>query len=205
MGSTLIVFLSDNGACAEWEPFGFDLQPVANPKPGTGSGVGTPGEPNILHHGAALAGVGGPGSLFGYGLGWANASNTPFRFYKHYDHEGGISTPLIVHWPLGTKRKGEFERGIGHVVDLMATCADVAGGTYPRTSEGNRAVRDGKWKLVGLNGGPGELYDFDVDRAELHDVAGRHPTIVARLAKAWDEWAARYWVTRPRKSRAHQG
>jgi arylsulfatase A-like enzyme len=227
MENTLVLFLSDNGACAEWEPFGFDLQPVANPQPGTGINVGTPGAANVLHRGAALAAMGGPGSLFSYGSGWANASNTPFRLYKHYDHEGGISTPLIVHWPAGTKRRGQFERGAGHIIDLMATCADVAGAAYPRTfhgmeilpiegrslmpalrgekpqprtlfweHEGNRAVRDGKWKLVGLNDGPWELYDFDVDRTELHDVAGRHPDVVARLAKAWDEWAERCWVTR---------
>ncbi len=48
--------------------------------------------------------MGGRGSLFSYGSGWANACNTPCRFYKHYDHEGGISTPLIVHWPAGTNR-----------------------------------------------------------------------------------------------------
>ena len=225
--NTLILFLSDNGACAEWEPFGFDLQPVARPQPGTGINVGTPGAPNVLHRGVSLAAMGGPGNLFSYGSGWANASNTPFRFYKHYDHEGGISTPLIVHWPAGTKRRGEFERRVGHVIDLMATCAEAAGATYPQRfdgnevlplegcslvpalrgekpqprtlfweHEGNRAVRADRWKLVALRGGPWGLYDFDVDRTEMHNVADRHPDIVARLAKAWDEWAVRCWVTR---------
>ena len=238
--NSLIIFLCDNGACAEWEPFGFDLQPVARPQPGTGINVGTPGAPNVLHRGAALAEMGGPGSLFSYGSGWANASNTPFRFYKHYDHEGGISTPLIVHWPAGTKRRGEFERRVGHVIDLMATCAEAAGATYPRSfdgneslpmegcslmpalqgekpqlrtlfweHEGNRAVRAGRWKLVGLRGGPWELYDFDVDRTEMHNIADRHPDIVARLAKAWDEWAARCWVahgkTSPTRRRQDNG
>ena len=141
--NTLILFLSDNGACAEWEPFGFDLQPVARPQPGTGINVGTPGAPNVLHRGVALAEMGGPGSLFSYGSGWANASNTPFRFYKHYDHEGGISTPLIVHWPAGTKRRGEFERRVGHVIDLMATCAEAAGATIRGAST---ATRSCPWK-----------------------------------------------------------
>ena len=88
----------------------------------------------------ALAEMGGPGNLFSYGSGWANASNTPFRFYKHYDHEGGISTPLIVHWPAGTKRRGEFERHVGHVIDLMATCAEAAGASYPRNFDGNEIL-----------------------------------------------------------------
>ncbi len=61
MENTLIIFLSDNGACAEWEPFGFDLQPVANPQPGTGIGIGTPGAPNVLHRGEAPGGHGRPG------------------------------------------------------------------------------------------------------------------------------------------------
>lgn len=236
MENTLIIFLSDNGACAEWEPFGFDLRPVAHPQPGTGINVGTPGAPNVLHRGSALAEMGGPGSLFSYGSGWANASNTPFRFYKHYDHEGGISTPLIVHWPAGTKRRGEFEQRIGHVIDLMATFAEVAGANYPRVfdgkeilpmegcslvpalcgekpqprtlfweHEGNRAVRADRWKLVALRGRPWELYDFDVDRTEMHNVADQHPEIVARLTKAWDEWAARCHVTRGRSSPAPRG
>ena len=104
--NTLVFFLSDNGACAEWEPFGFDLQRVENPRPGTGINVGTPGAPNILHAGDDLQRLGSPGSLFSYGSGWANASNTPWRFYKHFDHEGGISAPLIVSWPARMKAAG---------------------------------------------------------------------------------------------------
>jgi arylsulfatase A-like enzyme len=226
--NTLVIFLSDNGACAEWEPFGFDFQPRDDPQPGTGINVGTPGAPNVLHRGKALAEMGGPGSLFSYGSGWANACNTPFRFYKHYDHEGGISTPLIVHWPAAVKRNGQFERAIGHVIDLMPTCLGAAGASYPRTfggheilplegrsllpavrganpqprslfweHEGQRAVRDGHWKLVALAGGPWELYDFDSDRTEMHDVAKQHPEVVTRLTREWDAWAARCNVKRP--------
>jgi arylsulfatase len=132
--NTLILFLSDNGACAEWEPFGFDLRPVAEPKPGTGINMGTPGAPNVLHRGATeLAQMGGPGSLISYGSGWANASNTPWRLYKHFVHEGGISTPLIVHWPAGMKRSGMTDNRVGHIVDIMATCVDVAGAVYPQS------------------------------------------------------------------------
>src|SRR5206468_9315304 len=67
-----------------------------------------------------------------YGRDWANVSNTPFREYKHWVHEGGISTPLIAHWPKGIAARGELRRQPGHLIDLMATCVEVAGATYPK-------------------------------------------------------------------------
>ena len=74
----------------------------------------------------------GPADTYiSYGENWANVSNTPFRYYKHFVHEGGISTPLVVHWPAGITRRGELERQPGHLVDLMATCVDVSGAAYP--------------------------------------------------------------------------
>jgi arylsulfatase len=72
-----------------------------------------------------------------YGIGWANVSNTPFRYYKHFVHEGGISTPLIAHWPAGIRRQGELEHQPGHLIDIMATCVDLAGATYPAEFKGN--------------------------------------------------------------------
>ena len=74
----------------------------------------------------------GPADTFvGYGIGWATVSNTPFRMYKHYVHEGGISTPLVVHWPKGLQRHGELEATPGHLIDVMATAVDLAGAKYP--------------------------------------------------------------------------
>ena len=85
----------------------------------------------------------GPGAMPGpydtyiaYGRGWANVSNTPFREYKHWVHEGGISTPLVVHWPAGIKRRGELERQPGHLIDVMATALDVTGAKYPEKHKG---------------------------------------------------------------------
>jgi arylsulfatase len=72
-----------------------------------------------------------------YGIGWANVSNTPLRYYKHFVHEGGISTPLIAHWPAGIRRQGELEHQPGHLIDIMATCVDLAGATYPAEFKGN--------------------------------------------------------------------
>jgi arylsulfatase len=74
-----------------------------------------------------------------YGENWANVSNTPFRLYKHFVHEGGISTPLVAHWPKGIARKGELEPQPGHLIDVMATCVDLSGATYP-TERNGKAV-----------------------------------------------------------------
>lgn len=72
-----------------------------------------------------------------YGEEWANVSNTPFRLYKHFVHEGGIATPLIIHWPKGIKSKGEFRAQSGHLIDIMATCVEIVGLNYPINYKGN--------------------------------------------------------------------
>ena len=148
LDDTLILFLSDNGACAEWEPFGFDLQSIANPRPGTGINVGTPGAANILHSGDDLRQLGGPGSLFSYGSGWANASNTPWRFYKHFDHEGGISTPLIVHWPVRVKAAGQLRTQVGHFIDIMSTCVEIGEAKHPTELNGVKILPPEGMSLV---------------------------------------------------------
>ncbi len=153
--NTLILFFSDNGACAEWEPFGFDLQPIANPRPGIGINVGTPNAPNVLHQGDDLRRLGGPGLLFSYGSAWANASNAPWRFYKHYDHEGGISTPLIVHWPARVKTAGQLRTQVGHVIDIMQTCVNVGEAKYPTELDGVKILPPEGLSLVpALDGHP---------------------------------------------------
>jgi arylsulfatase len=212
---TVLLFLSDNGACAEWDPFGFD---------------GTSGPRNVLHRGDDLAKVGGPGSYISYGSGWANASNTPWRLYKHYAHEGGIATPFIAHWPAGLNRRGELDARPSYLTDVLPTCLELAGAVYPLRRngrdilppegvsllpafrgelaeprllffehEGNRAVRDGDWKLVALQGKPWELYHLETDRVELIDLAARHPERVERLSRAWDQWAERCYPSATRK------
>ncbi len=103
LDNTLILFLSDNGANAESGPNGR----LEGDQPG------------------------GPGSTVFEGQSWATLSNTPLRRYKHFNHEGGIATPLIVHWPAGIAAKGEYRQQVGHVIDIMATCIDVAGARYP--------------------------------------------------------------------------
>jgi arylsulfatase len=206
--NTLIFFLSDYGACAEWDPYGFDQ--LDSPK-------------NIIHAGEDLKRVGGPDSYISYGSGWANASNTPLRLFKHYAEEGGIRTPMIVHWPQGLKTKpGTLTTQTGYVTDFMPTLVEICGARYPadrngvpippsegfnlaatlrggapkpRTlcveHEGNRMVREGNWKLVALSGKPWELYDLAGDPTEMRDLAQAQPDRVHTLEAAWNAWAER--------------
>ncbi|MFL2870844.1 MAG: arylsulfatase, partial [Pirellulaceae bacterium] len=203
--NTLIVFTSDNGACFEWDPFGFDI---------------VSSNQNILHTGEMLDDMGKPGTFHSVGSGWANASNTPWRMYKHFNHEGGIASPGIIHWPRGlTVDGGAIVHSPTHIIDLMPTAIAVSGATYdgdldlpgvslleqinkgPRRRtlffehQGNRAVRQGRWKLVALDDQPWELYDFAVDRTEMNDLAGRNPERVQRMSARWDKWGAQNYVT----------
>ena len=138
--NTLILFLQDNGACAEeldWVtmPDEKDIAPLQ------GEELQTEMVPPITRDGKIVklmkeAWPGPPEGYTAYGLNWANASNTPFREYKHWVHEGGIATPLIVHWPTKIKEGGSFRKEPTHLIDIMSTCLDVAGGTYPTKYNG---------------------------------------------------------------------
>jgi arylsulfatase len=111
LDNTLILFLSDNGGNAEAGPRGI-----------------TEGAP-----------LGGPESRVFLGMCWATLGNTPFRRYKHFTHEGGISTPLIAYWParIPAARSGRLERQPGHLIDLMATACDVGNADYPAEFKGH--------------------------------------------------------------------
>jgi len=145
--NTLIFFLQDNGGCAEnqgrgpnqpespttLKPFGpDDLQPKIWPPMQTRDGRWVRTGPEVM--------PGPENTCVAYGRGWANVSNTPFREYKHWVHEGGISTPLIAHWPAGlaSSRRGKPDRQPGHLIDIMATCVDVSGAKYPTEFSGEK-------------------------------------------------------------------
>jgi arylsulfatase A-like enzyme len=230
--NTLILYLNDNGACAEVmgrnrlpEPPESDLKPMGPDElqdrirlpMQTRDGRPVRSGPGVM--------AGPADTYIAYGREWANVSNTPFREYKHWSHEGGISTPLIVHWPKGipSSRQGKLEAQPGHLIDIMATCVELAGTTYPQNYRGNkikpmegislvpalsgkplvrkeplffehesnRAVREGKWKLVAKENQPWELYDIENDRTEMRDLAAENPDRVKQMAARWDAWAAR--------------
>jgi arylsulfatase A-like enzyme len=190
--NTLVVFLSDNGSSSE-EAGGRMTSQLAGPK----------------------------SSYMNVGPGWAYAHDTPFRRYKTWVHEGGIATPFIVRWP-GVVQPNTQTHQIGHIIDLLPTCVELAGATYPPEfnghailpvegrslvpafkgkevpppdllfweQDGNRAVRQGKWKLVwDVELKRWELYDMQADRTETKDLLAKYPAKVKELASAYDRWA----------------
>jgi len=201
LDNTILMFLQDNGGCAEGGVLGSDRK---------GKRCGT------------------PMSYSKYGECWANVSDTPFRRYKHWVHEGGISTPLVVHWPAGIEEsiRGELIDTPSHLIDLMATCVDLSGAKYPNRyadnkilplegrslqpifkgetldadrpiyfeHEGNRGVRQGKWKLVAVRDKAWELYDMDADRSELNDLSGSMPEKLGEMIEMYKAWTERCMV-----------
>lgn len=142
LDNTIILFASDNGADAEWGPYGFDLTEqilAPNKRRGQGIGAGTPGLPSKLYEGKELDKMGGPGTGIAYGSGWANVSNTPWSEYKHYAYEGGVGSPFIMHWPDGIKegQQGAIHRQPGFLFDVAATIYDIVGVEYPEQYNGN--------------------------------------------------------------------
>ena len=212
LDNTLILFLSDNGACSEpnEEAFGQDWTK------GKGGRVGS------------------STSFESYGRGWAEASNTPFRLWKREIHEGGIATPFIAYWSHGIKNKGSVNRQTGHIIDIMTTCIDLSAGGYPAEYNGNkiipmegisfspvfagqlraeheslcwehfssRGIRAGKWKLVSYtkdnwtNARPAEwnLYDMEADRTEMNNLITAMPEKMAELSAMYEQWARRIGV-----------
>jgi len=220
---TLVIFLADNGACAEDIPEGVTVDVlveqlmIARSHTRDGRPVRFGNDPAIM--------PGAEDTYQSYGTAWANLSNTPFRLYKHWIHEGGIATPLILHWPRGIPERGGLRHTPSYLPDIMATLLDVVRIDYPTERdgrpvppleghslrpafdadlaerppmfwehEGNAAVRIGRWKLVRRYPGPWELYDMERDRTELNDLAGRHPDRVADMAARYEAWAERCGV-----------
>lgn len=188
--NTLVLFMSDNGGCHE-----------------------TVQRRNLNIEGTA---PGERGSFVAYGKPWANASNTPFRWFKKFTHEGGIASPFIARWPKGQLEGGTLDTAtVGHVIDLLPTCLSAAGVDSPPHVEGldllaslrganapasrqlywehfnNRAIRDGDWKLVSTDAGMWELYNLADDRTELHDRLLDDIAISQRLLGQYDAWAKR--------------
>ena len=191
--NTLIFFASDNGASAEIMVRGGGHDPDAP--------------------------MGSEKTYLCLGPGFSSASNTPFRRHKTWVHEGGISTPLIAHWPDGIKAKGELRHSPGHVIDIVPTILELAGVEKPKSWKGtpipkapgkslvpsflddrvipresiwwmhagNRAIRQGNFKLVAAKNDPWALYDLSKDRAESNDLSKKMPKLKSKLENLWNE------------------
>ncbi len=233
---TLILYIQDNGACAE--EMG-SLGPLCFAGKNSGATADSRREPmpkdkpSIERHDKwtreglpVKSGRVTPGPVDTYiacGMPWANLSDTPFKLFKHFVHEGGIRTPLIASWPNGLEHR-DWVDGPGHLIDVMATCVDAGQAEYPKQvngkailppegvsliptlrdeplervqplfweHEGNRAIRDGKWKLVARGWKDSwQLYNIESDPTELTDLATQKPKKVKTLAEQWEAWAKR--------------
>lgn len=142
---TIILFLQDNGACSEivggtaTKPLAADAATLKAPGR---TEIQYKNNPPLTRDGKiVMTGrnvMAGPADTYlSYLKEWANVSNTPFRLYKHWVHEGGISTPLIVHWANGIKSNNELRTQPGHLIDLLPTLGELAGASYPKTFKGN--------------------------------------------------------------------
>jgi arylsulfatase len=218
--NTMVMFLSDNGGCAEF------LNEDGDGKswPSYYRNTARPGQTCTVGNIESMEP--GPATTFmSYDLPWANASNSPFRLYKHWVHEGGIATPCVIQWPKASG-KGLINHRPCHIIDVMATCADIAGATYPSTHngrdvapcegesfaallsgdekprtkplfwehEGNCAMRDGEWKLVKKYPGDWELYNMDDDRTELYDLSQKDKARKDEMVREYEAWAKRCGV-----------
>lgn len=215
--NTLILFTSDNGACYEWGPFGFDRS----------SRKGF----TQLHKGEELEGVGGPGTYHSVGSGWSCLSNTPLRMYKHFNHEGGNCSPLLAWWPNGIEQPDRWVRSPIHLMDIMPTICEVSGAKYPKTFSENTitplegrslfpffkgatsrkprmlcfdhfessAIREGDWKLVRGNkrylNRTWELYNIAKDRCETTNLIDQMPEKASALEAKWMDWAVRMKIS----------
>jgi arylsulfatase A-like enzyme len=210
---TLFLFLSDNGASDE------DLPKVTMERFRTrtdilrlhtrdGRKVRIGNDPTIWP---------GPEDTYAsYGRAWANLSNTPFRYYKRWVHEGGIATPFIAHWPNGQLLDSLVLHTPFQLTDVLPTVLEASGEAVPGCEgrsmlpawrgrsvsdatlywehTGNAALRRGPWKLVRQFPNAWELYEMSTDRSEITDVADAHPDVVQELADEWQRWAERVGV-----------
>lgn len=194
--NTVIIFLSDNGACAE----------EVNKSKGVR--------------------IGGADSFVSYGKNWANVSNTPYRLFKHFNHEGGILTPMIVSWPKGILKTGIITNQPALINDIMPTCLELAGAKYPKNykgknifpvdgesfwsqvsgdrnisersmyfqHEGNGAMIKGNWKLVRCFKKDWELFYLKDDPAEMNDLNNLDSLKLKKMLNDYNKWEKEYGV-----------
>ena len=146
LDNTVIFYMHDNGGCAETVETDKPEIPLTDAqkilKPYSYDSIFIDRKPTYTREGKYVRSGRGvmPGpadSWVTYGIEWANVSNTPFRMYKHWTHEGGIASPLIIQWPKGITQKGQLRAQPSHLIDIMATCLEITGAVYPKQYNGN--------------------------------------------------------------------
>jgi len=206
LDNTLIMILVDNGGChVEYKPS--RTGPFLNKQTRDGRPIKTGNLPDVMP---------GPEDTWqSYGYGWANASNTPFRLFKQYDHEGGICVPLIVRWPGVIRNSGQITHQVCHVADILPTVLEAGGVSYPKTYDGRKIdPSDGKsmvpilrgqmrqghdvlfWKYAhgcAVRQGKWKLVRMDKQPWELYDMDS-DPVELVNLARTYPEKVARLEV-----------
>lgn len=193
LDNTLILFASDNGACAE--------------------------RTNARQAVNTVETIGKVESYDTVGRDWATVQNTPLRYWKNFNHEGGICSPLVVSWPGRIAKPGRITHQPGHFIDVMATLVEACGATFPESFNGEKtvpmqgvsllpvfegktierdaplfwqwqkygAIREGNWKAVCI-ADQWELFDLGKDRNELNDLSNEQPKRLQQMQSRWNTW-----------------
>ncbi len=199
--NTIIIFLSDNGACDEHGVAGFDR----------------------MNNGTI---PGSAASFLSYGASWANACNAPFRYFKQQTYEGGITNPAIIYWPEVIKNKGSIVADKTHLVDILPTVIEISGSKYPSVyngnqitkpegeslvpdfegkklqkhkflaweHEGNKAIIVGDIKCVKHRNGNWEMYDLKKDRIESINIIDKNKSKFRKILRKYKSWEKRVGV-----------
>jgi arylsulfatase A-like enzyme len=178
--NTLICFFNDNGACSEHlggDAWGTAGSAMAYAK-SVGKKLSVGDNFNIPS--------GGPLTYHSLGHNWANASNTPLRRYKANVHEGGACTPVIMHYPRGIKKTGIFVQHIGHVIDLMPTCLELAGVTHKKTFKNKTLIDlEGESLVPTFTGNSLKLRPIYLNHANTRGLRYGDWKVVSEVKRPW--------------------
>jgi len=180
--NTLIIFLSDNGASPETVEWGPGYDRSSQTRDGKKMLYGYDNPPLDI--------IGSETSYVSIGPAWANAANTPFKYWKKESYEGGSCTPCIIHWPKGLKAKaGSITTQPAHVMDIMSTCIELSGAPYPSEYKGHKVLPlEGESLMSIIEGGrrqkPEEYY-FEHENGKAVRKAGWKLVAFSGAPRKW--------------------